>query len=289
MGILSIQSHVAYGHVGNSAAVFALQRLGIEVWPVMTVQLSNHTGYPSWRGRTFEADHIAEVVAGLDEMGLLADCEAVLSGYLGSAAIGEAVLGAVAQVRRANVGAVHLCDPVMGDRGRGLFVPEEVAAFVTEQAVPRAQIVTPNLFELERLTGRQLEDPEGALEAARTVLDLGPEIVLVTSVRFPERQEDEVALLAIARDAAWRVVTPWLELGASVNGAGDVLAALFLGLYLKAVPGPARVPDALTGAAAAIFALIEATREAGARELALIGAQDALVNPEHRFPAEPLD
>jgi pyridoxine kinase len=289
MSILSIQSHVAYGHVGNSAAVFALQRLGIEVWPVMTVQLSNHTGYPSWRGRAFEADHIAEVVAGLDEMGLLAGCEAVLSGYLGSAAIGGAVLDAVARVRRANAGAVHLCDPVMGDRGRGLFVPEEVAAFVRDQAVPRANIVTPNLFELERLTGRQLEDPEGALAAARSVLDLGPDIVLVTSVRFPERHKDEVALLAVARDAAWRVATPWLELAAPVNGAGDVLAALFLGLYLRAVPGPARVPDALTGAAAAIFALIEATRRSGARELALIGAQDALVNPERTFPAEPLD
>ncbi len=177
----------------------------------------------------------------------------------------------------------------MGDRGRGLFVPEEVAAFVTEQAVPRANIVTPNLFELERLTGCRLEDTEGALAAARSVLDLGPDIVLVTSVRFPERHKDEVALLAVARDAAWRVATPWLELGTPVNGAGDVLAALFLGLYLKAVPGPARVPDALTGAAAAIFALIEATREAGARELALIGAQNALVNPERTFPAKCLD
>jgi pyridoxine kinase len=289
MSILSIQSHVAYGHVGNSAAVFALQRLGIEVWPVMTVQLSNHTGYPSWRGRAFEADHIAEVVAGLDEMGLLADCEAVLTGYLGSAAIGEAVCEAVARVRHANPGAVHLCDPVMGDRGRGLFVPEAVAAFVAEQAVPSAQIVTPNLFELERLTGRAVEDPEGALEAARSVLDLGPDIVLVTSVRFPERHEDEVALIAVTRDAAWRVTTPWLELAPPVNGAGDALAALFLGLYLKAVPGPARVPDALAGAAAAIFALIEATRQSGTRELALIAAQDALVNPERTFTAESLD
>jgi pyridoxine kinase len=289
MSILSIQSHVAYGHVGNSAAVFALQRLGIEVWPVMTVQLSNHTGYPSWRGRAFEADHIAEVVAGLDEMGLLADCEAVLTGYLGSAAIGEAVCEAVARVRHANPGAVHLCDPVMGDRGRGLFVPEAVAAFVAAQAVPSAQIVTPNLFELERLTGRAVEDPEGALEAARSVLDLGPDIVLVTSVRFPERHEEEVALIAVTRDAAWRVTTPWLELAPPVNGAGDALAALFLGLYLKAVPGPARVPDALAGAAAAIFALIEATRQSGTRELALIAAQDALVNPERTFTAESLD
>jgi pyridoxine kinase len=155
--------------------------------------------------------------------------------------------------------------------------------------VPRAQIVTPNLFELERLTERRVADPEGALEAARSVLDLGPDIVLVTSVRFPERHGEEVALLAVTREAAWRVTTPWLELGASVNGAGDALAALFLGLYLKAAPGPERTPDALTGAAAAIFALIEATRQTGARELALIGAQDVLVKPEHTFPAERLD
>ena len=157
MGILSIQSHVAYGHVGNAAAAFALQRLGLEVWPVMTVQLSNHTGYAAWRGRSFEAEHIADVVQGLEDVGALAACRAVLSGYLRSAAVGEAVLGAVERARRRNPEAFYVCDPVLGDHGRGLYVPDEVAAFFRDRAVPRARIVTPNLFELAELTGRPIE------------------------------------------------------------------------------------------------------------------------------------
>src|SRR5262245_51513421 len=102
MNLLSIQSHVVYGHVGNSAAVFALQRLGIEVWPIQTVQFSNHTGYGAWRGRAFDAALIRELTQGVAERGVLAQCDGVLSGYLGSAEIGGAVLDAVAQVRRAN-------------------------------------------------------------------------------------------------------------------------------------------------------------------------------------------
>lgn len=289
MGILSIQSHVAFGHVGNAAAVFALQRLGLEVWPVMTVQLSNHTGYATWRGQSFEADHVADVVRGLEEVGALADCQAVLSGYLGTAAVGEAVLAAVERAGRCNPAAFFVCDPVMGDHGPGLYVPEAVVAFLRDRAVPRARIVTPNLFELEWLTGRRIESDEAALAAARGLLAFGPEVVLLTSLRFADIEPGSVSLLAVTGEGAWRVVTPWLALDPPANGFGDLLAALFLGHYLLAGDGPGRVADAAAEAASATFALVVATHQAGSRELPLIAAQEALVRPDRLFQAERID
>lgn len=286
MSILSIQSHVAYGHVGNAAAAFALQRLGLEVWPVMTVQLSNHTGYPSWRGHGFEAEHIAEVVRGLEEVGALGACRAVLSGYLRSAAVGEVVLGAVDRARRCNPAAFFVCDPVIGDHGRGLYVPEEVSAFFRDRAVPRARIVTPNLFELAELTGRPIESDEATLAAAQYLRSLGPEVVLVTSMRFPRSEPESVALLVVTEAGAWRVATPWLDMDPPVNGAGDTVAALFLGHYLLADDRSNRVAEAAAKAASATFALIEATHAAGSRELQLIAAQEKLVQPDRLFAAE---
>ncbi len=183
MNILSIQSHVAYGHVGNAAAVFPLQRLGFEVWPVNTVQFSNHTGYSGWTGQVFEAGHIAELIQGLGDRGVLAGCDGVLSGYLGGAALGATVLDAVARVRAGNPDAVYCCDPVMGDIGRGLFVAPDIPGFLRARALPAADLVTPNLFELEQLTGARVASLEDAVAVARGAVALGPTVVLVTSLR----------------------------------------------------------------------------------------------------------
>ena len=154
MNFLSIQSHVAYGHVGNSAAVFPLQRIGVEVWPVHTVQFANHTGYGKPRGQVFDAGLIREVVGGIEQRVVLGECDGVLSGYIGAADIGAAILDAVATVKRANPAARYCCDPVIGDVGRGVFVREGVAEFMVGKAVPAADIITPNQFELEYLAGR---------------------------------------------------------------------------------------------------------------------------------------
>ncbi len=156
MNILSIQSHVAYGHVGNDAAVFPLQRMGVEVWPIHTVQFSNHTGYGDWKGRVFDAAMITEVLAGIEQRGVLGGCDGVLSGYMGSADIGGAILDAVKAVKRANPVAKYCCDPVIGDVGRGIFVREGIPEFMRNEAVPAADIVTPNQFELDFLTKRIL-------------------------------------------------------------------------------------------------------------------------------------
>ena len=122
MNILSIQSHVAYGHVGNDSAVFVMQRLGVEVWPIHTVQFSNHTGYGAWKGRVFDGASIDELMVGIGERGVLPQCTGVLSGYMGSAETGNAILSAVGKVRAANPEALYCCDPVIGDVGRGIFV-----------------------------------------------------------------------------------------------------------------------------------------------------------------------
>jgi pyridoxine kinase len=152
MNILSIQSHVAYGHVGNAAATFPLQRLGAEVWPIHTVQFSNHTGYDGSRGEVFGASLIRDLVKGIEERGVLSTCDGVLSGYMGSAEIGAAILDAVERVMAVNRNACYCCDPVIGDVGRGVFVQPSVAEFMRERALPAADIVTPNQFELDYLS-----------------------------------------------------------------------------------------------------------------------------------------
>lgn len=281
MNVISIQSHVAYGHVGNSVAVFALQRLGVEVWPVHTVQFSNHTGYPDWQGEVFTAAHVARVLAGLEARGAFARCDALLTGYVGDPALGAIILDAAARIRAANPAAIWACDPVMGDHGKGLFVRAGIPAFFGEQALPAADLVTPNLFELERLTGQRPRGTADICAAAVNLLTRGPKVVLVTSLAEVAEGE-EVAMLAVTAEGAWRVATPRLPM--RPNGAGDAVAALFLGFHLKT----GSVPQALGAAASAIFDILQTTLDAGEEELQIVAAQDRLAAPRRAFVAETL-
>ena len=231
MNLLSIQSHVAYGHVGNAAAVFPLQRIGVEVWPIHTVQFSNHTGYGDWQGQVFDAGLIREVVAGIEQRGVLGECDGVLSGYMGGADIGAAILDAVAAVKRANPSARYCCDPVIGDVGRGIFVRAGIPEFMKAKAVPAADIITPNQFELDYLSGRESKTLAEARDAVKAVHDLGPRAVLVTSLHTEETPEDAIDLLASDATGRFRLRTPKLPL--AVNGAGDAIAALFFAHYLR--------------------------------------------------------
>ena len=278
--VLSIQSHVAYGHVGNSSAVFPLQRLGIEVWPVHTVQFSNHTGYGEWRGRVFDGQAVEEVVEGIAERGVLGGCDAVLSGYLGSADIGHAVVGTVARVRAANPSAVYCCDPVTGDVGRGVFVRPGIPEFMREVAVPAADVVTPNHFELDLLSGQTTGSLTSVKDAVAAVQALGPRVVLTTSLVAEDTPDDAVDLLASEGGRHWRVRTPRLDV--SVNGAGDAIAALFLAHWLDT----RSAADAVARAAASVHGLLAATEAAGSREVLLVAAQDEFVTPSRTFPAE---
>jgi pyridoxine kinase len=282
MNILSIQSHVAYGHVGNSAAVFALQRLGVEVWPIHTVQFSNHTGYGTWQGRAFDAAMIREVVDGIEQRGSLNECDGVLSGYIGEASTGAAILDAVATVKRANQAAKYCCDPVIGDAGRGIFVREGVAEFMKEKAVPAADIVTPNQFELEYLAGRDSRTLADALAAVEAVHRLGPRAVLVTSLHTEDTPDDSVDLLASDETGRFRLRTPKLAL--AVHGAGDAIAALFFAHYLRS----GRIDQALSRAGSAIFGVLAKTAESGAGEIQIVAAQQEIVEPSIVFEAQAL-
>jgi pyridoxine kinase len=280
--ILSIQSHVVYGHVGNSAVAFALQRLGREVWPLHTVQFSSHAGYPGWRGEAFKPSLLTDLAQGLDALGVLPNCDGVATGYLGTAETGEAALSAVAAVRARNRQAAYACDPVIGDHGRGVYVRDGVPEFFRDRAIPQATIVSPNAFELAWLTGLPVATRAETLAALNALRAKGPQIAFATSLALEDTPAEALDLIVSGPEGAHRVRTP--KLAISVNGAGDLIAALFLHEWLAARDAPA----ALAAAASRVYAVIAATQKAGTRELALIAAQDALAAPQLRFAPERL-
>ena len=287
MRFLSLQSHVAYGYVGNRAATFPLQRLGHEVWAVNTVEFSNHTGYGAWRGRTAPAGQVADIVAGIEALGLLSRCDALLTGYVGDAALGDVVLDTARKVRAANARAVWCCDPVLGDIDTGIYVKPGIDSFFRERAIPAADLVTPNHFELEHLTGARVSTMNEALAAARSLLAKGgegPRLALITSLRRADAPADQIEMVAVAADAAWRVTTPLIGFEIAPNGTGDMVAALFSAYWIETGDAAA----ALGKAASSVYAVLEATQAMGERELQLVAAQDRLIAPPRRFTAEKL-
>jgi len=285
--ILSLQSWVVYGHVGNAAAIFPLQRIGFEVWAIHTVQFSNHTGYGSWRGMVTPPEHLQALVEGLDERGVLGQCDAVLAGYIGASA--KALLSVLARVRQLNPRALFCCDPVMGDDGRGLFVRPEIPEIIKHQLLPQADIVTPNQFELELLAERKTHTLSEVLEAAQAVRarlrPTGPRIVVVTGMLRAGTPEGSIETLALADAGAWRVRTPYLFLKPPRSGTGDVLTALFLGHYLRSNS----LTLSLENAVSATYNTLLLTQQLNTRELQLVAAQEEYVHPSRRFPAEKVE
>ena len=278
--ILSIQSQVAYGHVGNSAAVLPLQRLGFDVFPLNTVQLAHHPGYGAWRGHKLRPEQLHEILGGLEERGVLDRCAAVLSGYLGDPGMADVVARAIQAVRGVRPDAPYLCDPVIGDDEPGVFVSAGVPEAIGRHLVPLADIVVPNRFELAHLTGCSVRSLQHALAAAAELRTRGPRLVVVTGLSLPERP-GELAVLADGVDQSWLVATPQLPLAIG-GGTGDAFSALFLGHYLRA----AELRTGLERAVAAMFALVERTAAAGAEELELVAAQEDYAVPRDLFPAE---
>jgi pyridoxine kinase len=280
LNILSIQSQVAYGHVGNAAAVFALQRLGHEVWPIPTVEFSNHPAHGGYGGRINGAGLISGLVEGLKERGFLAQCDAILSGYMGSVANGATSLLALEMVREQNPAALYVCDPVFGHAGRGIFVADGLPEFFRDKAVPAADIVTPNQFELEWLTDHKIDNLEQALEACQLLRSQGPHTILCTSLSRADAAADVIETLLVNADGAWLAETRRLD--GEMFGAGDLFAALYLGHCLTE-PDPAL---ALSRAVSGTWAVLQATVAKGGGELALIAAQDNMINPEKMFSVQ---
>jgi pyridoxine kinase len=286
MPVLSIQSHVVYGHAGNSAAVFPLQRLGHEVWAINTVEFSNHTGYKAWRGEALSPALVENLVLGLEERDVLKHCNAVLSGYLGDPVSGRAIISAVKKVRSHAPGALYCCDPVMGDVGRGFYVKPEIPDVFKNEVIPLADIVTPNQFELNVLTGMNAETLEDVLEGVKRLHAAGPRIILVTSLKTKEMEgagSPEVGMLVSNGKEAYRINTPELsfENSTSMAGSGDLTTSVFLSGYLET----GNIQRSLELTAASVYGIMEATHRAKSRELLIIAAQEELKTASFNFQA----
>jgi pyridoxine kinase len=295
MSVISIQSQVAYGHVGNSAAAFPMQMHGIDVAAVPTTLLSNRPGYPTIRGRVLDAQLVADLLLGLEERGAIDTCRMILSGYLGSAAIAAVVADFVARAKARNPKLAYCCDPVLGDRDRGLFVHADIPPLVRDRLCPLADIITPNHFEFEWLCGTTATTSGQMIAQAQALLARGPSTIVVTSAELRDTPPDEIETLAIEQGnggnggkggkggkgelQAWRVRTPKLPI--SPSGTGDLFASLLVSARIKG----AATPDALGHAASAIFAVLERTAISGTVEMRIVESAEELVHPKRRFEA----
>ncbi|TNV22691.1 pyridoxal kinase PdxY [Buttiauxella sp. B2] len=280
--ILAIQSHVVFGHAGNSAAEFPMRRLGANVWSLNTVQFSNHTQYGKWTGSVMPASHLSEIVQGIADIGQLQRCDAVLSGYLGSAEQGEHILSIVRQVKAANPQAKYFCDPVMGHPEKGCIVAPGVAEFHTRYAMPASDIIAPNLIELEILSGHAVNTVDEAVATARELIAQGPEIVLVKHLARAAYQQDRFEMLLVTADEAWHIHRPLVDFGdRQPVGVGDVTSGLLL---VKLLQG-ATLRDALEHVTAAVYDIMVVTHKMGEYELQLVAAQEGIAKPKHYFTA----
>jgi pyridoxine kinase len=276
MNVLSIQSTVAFGHVGNAAAQLPLQLLGHEVWPIDTVRFSNHPGHGRFRGTVTPPAEVAALIEGIEALGLLDRVDAVLSGYLGDPGTAAVVARTVAAVKQANPKALYLCDPVMGDADR-LFVDPAIPELMRDRLIPLADIVTPNPFELALLAGTHPTTFPALREAAYRLM--APHVV-VTGIALDDIPAHELHTLMVYRGSVYRLRVP--RLPRRFDGAGDCFAALMLGHLLNGN----RPRRALERAASNLQAILEATGDA--RDLALVAARTAIPKPPRLYSAEQL-
>lgn len=277
MNVISIQSQVAYGHVGNSAAVFPIQMHGIDVIAVPTTLLSNRPGYPTIRGRVLDAQLITDLLLGIEERGAVDTAQMILSGYLGSADNAAVVADFVARAKARNPALAYCCDPVLGDRDRGLFVHADIPPLVRDRLCPLADIITPNHFEFEWLCGTRIATIDQVIEAARALMACGPSTVVVTSAELADTPDGEIETLAVEGAEAWRVRTPKLPI--NPNGTGDLFAALLVSARVHGND----TPEALSHAASAIYAVLERTAASGTAEMRIIESAEQIANPKRRF------
>ncbi|WP_241610328.1 pyridoxal kinase PdxY [Rosenbergiella epipactidis] len=284
--ILAIQSHVVYGHAGNAAAEFPMRRMGANVWPLNTVQFSNHTQYGQWTGTVMPAEHLTDIVQGIAAIDRLKTCDAVLSGYLGSAEQGEKILEIVQQVKAANPDAWYFCDPVMGHPEKGCIVAPGVAEFHCQVSLPASDIVAPNLLELEMLSGRTVNDLNEAIEASRSLIAKGPKVVLVKHLSRAGLRSDQFEMLLVTEQEALHIQRPLIDFGVRQPvGVGDLTSGLLLVNLLQGK----RYDQALEHITAAVYGVMLKTHSMGEYELQLVAAQDEIATPTHHFRAIPIN
>lgn len=281
--ILSIQSHVVFGHAGNSASEFPMRRLGVNVWPLNTVQFSNHTQYRQWTGAVMPASHLTEIADGIDAISELENCDAILSGYMGSPEQGNAIIEIVKKVKAANPNAIYICDPVMGHPEKGCFVAPGVAEFLCNTALPISEIMSPNILELEELNNKQpISNVDEAVNACRNICQRGPKVILVKHLSRAGYQNDRFEMLLVTPNEAWHIHRPLVDFGVRQPvGVGDMTSGLFMANILK---GKSLV-EAFEHTTAAVYAVMLETLKQNQYELQLVAAQDEIANPTKLFTA----
>jgi pyridoxine kinase len=291
MTVISIQSQVAYGHVGNSAAVFPLQMHGIDVIAVPTTLLSNRPGYPTIRGRVLDAQLVADLLLGVEERGALDTSAMILSGYLGSPEIAAVVADFVQRAKARYPALTYCCDPVLGDHDGGLYVHADIPPLVRDRLCGLADLITPNHFEFEWLCGAKANTIDQMIAQARTLMARGPSTIVVTGVELADTPNGQIETLAIERSEAsqkeasqkeasgkaWRVRTPKLPI--SPFGTGDLFTSLFVSARVRG----SSTPDAVGHAASAIFAVLERTAARGTEEMRMVETAALLARPGRRF------
>ncbi|WP_374979409.1 pyridoxal kinase PdxY [Pseudomonas solani] len=282
--LLSIQSHVVFGHAGNRAAVFPVERLGVNVWPLNTVQFSNHTQYGQWTGEVLSPNQVPVLVEGIAAIGELGNCDAVLSGYLGSAAQGREILEVVARIKQANPRALYLCDPVMGHPEKGCIVAPEVSTFLLEEAAAVADLLCPNQLELNSFAGRRPTSLEDCVGMARALLERGPKAILVKHLDYPGRAAEDFEMLLVSAEGTWHLRRPLLAFPRQPVGVGDLTSGVFLARLLL----DNDLIEAFEFSAAAVHEVLLETQACGSYELELVRAQDRLVHPRVKFEARRL-
>ncbi|TDN70677.1 pyridoxal kinase [Paraburkholderia sp. BL10I2N1] len=282
--VLSIQSHVVFGHAGNSAAEFPMRRLGVNVWPLNTVQFSNHTQYGHWTGSSIDAAQLLDLVEGIGAIGVLPRCDAVLSGYLGAPDQGEAVIEIVRAVKAANPHAWYFCDPVMGaptSAAGGYKAEPGIQQFLVRRMPEIADGMAPNHTELQRLVGREIETVEEAVAACREVILRGPKIMLVKHLLDRNSPADCFNMLVVTEREAWMGQRPLYPFARQPVGVGDLTSAVFVARTLLGDP----VRSAFEHTLAAVNAVVKATWEAHRYELELVAAQNEIAHPRDWFDA----
>ncbi|PJG85740.1 pyridoxal kinase PdxY [Conservatibacter flavescens] len=280
--VLSIQSHVVYGYAGNKSAIFPMQLLGVDAWALNTVQFSNHTQYGKWTGMVIPKEQIGEIVRGIDEIGALKSCDAVLSGYIGSSDQVQEIINTVQKIKKINPNAIYLCDPVMGHPDKGCIVADGVKEGLIDIALPAADLATPNLVELRELSGLTVENFEQALAAVEAIRAKGPKTVVVKHLSKVGKDPKQFEMLLANEQGMWHLSRPLHDFSRDPVGVGDLTASVFLANLLN---GKSDL-EAFEHTANAVNDVMQITHDIGSYELQLIEARHVIANPISQYRAE---
>ncbi|KAH3743418.1 pyridoxal kinase [Pelomyxa schiedti] len=272
--VLSIQSFVVHGYVGNKCSMFALQALGVDVDPLCTVQFSNHTGYPKWRGQITSGEMLWELFQGLCDNNL-ADYTFLLTGYCRDAEALSKICDIYHYLKNKNPSLFYVCDPVMGDNNN-LYVPVAVAEMYKHTVVKYADVLLPNQTECEYLTGIPLTTESAAVSAMNKLHEMGAKTVIVTSIVFPEEPDTLFVFGSTSTPSCqdcFKIAVP--RISGYFSGTGDIFGALMAAWTAKGLSSR----DACLHTVCTIRAILMRTSQSGSKELKLLQSVQDIVNP----------